>query len=34
MKIHKKAIQDLFTSNDKVLDAEEVFAIGRGLLTS
>ena len=31
MKIHKKAIQELFTSNDKVLDAEEVFQIGRTL---
>ena len=32
MKIHKKAVQELFTSNDKVLDAEEVFAIGKGLV--
>jgi hypothetical protein len=32
MKIHKKAIQELFTSNDKVLDAEEVFELGRSLL--
>lgn len=31
MKIHKKAIQELFTSNDKVLDAEEVLALGRAL---
>lgn len=31
MKIHKKAIQELFTSNDKVLDAEEVLEIGRRL---
>ncbi len=31
MKIHKRAIQDLFTTNDKVLDAEEVLAIGRSL---
>ena len=31
MKIHKKAIQELFTSNDKVLDAEEVLAIGQSL---
>ena len=31
MKIHKKAIQELFTANDKVLDAEEVLAIGRTL---
>ena len=29
MKIHKKAIQALFTSNDKVIDAEECLAIGR-----
>ena len=31
MKIHKKAIQELFTSNDKVLDAEQVFELGRSL---
>jgi hypothetical protein len=31
MKIHKKAIQELFTSNDKILDAEEVLEIGRNL---
>ena len=31
MKIHKKAIQELFTANDKVLDAEEVLEIGRTL---
>ena len=31
MKIHKKALQELFTSNDKVLDAEEVLDIGRSL---
>ena len=31
MKIHKKAIQELFTSADKVLDAEDVLAIGRAL---
>lgn len=29
MKIHRKAIQALFTANDKVLDAEEVLEIGR-----
>jgi methylenetetrahydrofolate/methylenetetrahydromethanopterin dehydrogenase (NADP+) len=29
MKIHKKAIQALFDSNDKVLDAEECLAVGR-----
>jgi methylenetetrahydrofolate/methylenetetrahydromethanopterin dehydrogenase (NADP+) len=31
MKIHKKAIQELFTANDKVLDAEEVLELGRRL---
>lgn len=31
MKIHKRAIQELFTSNDKVLDAEEILEIGRAL---
>jgi methylenetetrahydrofolate/methylenetetrahydromethanopterin dehydrogenase (NADP+) len=31
MKIHKKAIQELFASNDKVLDAEQVFELGRSL---
>jgi hypothetical protein len=31
MKIHKKAIQALFTANDKVLDAEQVLEIGREL---
>jgi hypothetical protein len=31
MKIHKKAIQELFTSNEKILDAEECLAIGRSL---
>jgi hypothetical protein len=31
MKIHKKAVQELFTSNDKVLDAEDVLEIGRSL---
>jgi hypothetical protein len=29
MKIHRAAIQKLFTANDLVLDAEEVYAIGR-----
>ena len=29
MKIHKKAIQELFTANDKVFDAEQVLEIGR-----
>jgi len=31
MKIHRAAIQKLFTANNLVLDAEEVFAIGREL---
>jgi NAD(P)-dependent dehydrogenase (short-subunit alcohol dehydrogenase family) len=31
MKIHKAAIRQLFTANDQVLDAEEIFAIGRQL---
>jgi hypothetical protein len=31
MKIHKKAIQELFTAGDKVLDAEEVLELGRRL---
>jgi hypothetical protein len=31
MKIHKAAIRQLFQSNDQVLDAEEIFAIGRSL---
>jgi methylenetetrahydrofolate/methylenetetrahydromethanopterin dehydrogenase (NADP+) len=31
MKIHKRAVQELFTGNDKVLDAEEALAIGRTL---
>jgi methylenetetrahydrofolate/methylenetetrahydromethanopterin dehydrogenase (NADP+) len=31
MKIHRAAIQRLFTANNQVLDAEEVFAIGRDL---
>jgi methylenetetrahydrofolate/methylenetetrahydromethanopterin dehydrogenase (NADP+) len=31
MKIHKKAVQELFTSNDKVFDAEQVFELGRAL---
>ena len=29
MKIHTRAIQRLFESNDASLDAEEVFALGR-----
>ena len=31
MKIHKAAIQRLFEANDQVLDAEEIFQIGREL---
>ncbi|MGP0065421.1 MAG: NAD(P)-dependent methylenetetrahydromethanopterin dehydrogenase [Isosphaeraceae bacterium] len=31
MKIHRKAIQALYTSNDKVFDAEEVLELGRSL---
>jgi hypothetical protein len=31
MKIHKKAIQELFSSNDKIFDAEEVLELGRSL---
>lgn len=31
MKIHKAAIARLFASNDQILDAEELFEIGRGL---
>jgi hypothetical protein len=31
MKIHKQAVKDLFAANDKILDAEEVFAIGMKL---
>ncbi|MDB5349608.1 MAG: Methylene-tetrahydromethanopterin dehydrogenase, N-terminal [Planctomycetota bacterium] len=31
MKIHKKALQELFTANDKRIDAEECLAIGRSL---
>ena len=32
MKIHKKAIQTLFESNDQVLDAEQVLQIGQALI--
>jgi len=32
MKIHKKAIQELFTTNDKVLDAEQVLELGREMV--
>ena len=31
MKIHKAAIKSLFTANDRVLDAEAIFAIGKSL---
>ena len=31
MKIHKAAIRQLFEANDQVLDAEEIYAIGKGL---
>jgi hypothetical protein len=31
MKIHRKAIQELFTASDKVLDAEQVLELGRSL---
>ncbi len=31
MKIHKKALQDLFTTNDRILDAEQCLEIGRSL---
>ena len=31
MKIHKKAIEELFKANDRVLDAEEILEIGRDL---
>ncbi len=31
MKIHRKAVQELFTANDRVLDAEEVLELGKNL---
>jgi hypothetical protein len=31
MKIHKAAIERLFTANDQVLDAEQLFEIGKSL---
>ena len=31
MKIHKKAIQELFVSNDKIFDAEQVLELGRSV---
>jgi predicted dinucleotide-binding enzyme len=32
MKIHKKAVKELFNANDKILDAEEVLELGRDLV--
>lgn len=34
MKIHKEAVRRLFAANDRVLDAEEVFAIGQEIVGS
>jgi hypothetical protein len=34
MKIHKAAIRRLFATNDQVLDAEEIFALGKEIQTS
>jgi len=34
MKIHKAAIKQLFETNDRVLDADEIYAIGRQLESS
>jgi hypothetical protein len=31
MKIHKKAVQELFVSNNRILDAEQVLELGRSL---
>jgi len=31
MKLHKAALRKLFTSNDLVLDAAEMFELGRSL---
>ena len=31
MKIHKAALRKLFESNDQILDAEQIFAVGREL---
>jgi hypothetical protein len=31
MKIHKKAIQELFTANDKIIDAEDALELGRSV---
>lgn len=32
IKIHRKAVEELFVANDRVLDAEEVFALGHALV--
>lgn len=32
MKLHKAALRELFSSNEKVLDAAEIYGIGRGCL--
>jgi hypothetical protein len=31
MRIHRRAVRQLFERNDRVLDAEEIFEIGRSL---
>lgn len=31
MRIHRKAVQELFTANDRLMDAEEVLELGKGL---
>jgi hypothetical protein len=31
MKLHRAAVAKLFESNDQVMDAEEVYALGEGL---
>jgi methylenetetrahydrofolate/methylenetetrahydromethanopterin dehydrogenase (NADP+) len=31
MKLHKAAIRQLFETNDLVLDAEEIFALGKSI---
>jgi hypothetical protein len=31
MKIHKAAIRKLFTANDQILDADEIFQLGQEL---
>ena len=31
MKIHKAAIDQLFLSNDQVLDAEQIYALGKSI---